>query len=72
MAHLELTDEEREALPNFLRRSIDADPFLLAPRLRPLKSVQPKLDPRPEAEVVPSVAGRYPVPTTKRKRRPSQ
>ncbi len=48
---LDLTDDEARVLAKHLRRTIDDDPFPLAPRLDPLKAVLAKLDPpalRPE------------------------
>jgi hypothetical protein len=48
---LDLTDEEAEALVHHLRQTLDYDPYPLAPRLDPLKSILAKLDPpapRPE------------------------
>jgi len=48
-----LTREEREAVAQLLRRTISADPFPLAPRLKPLKSALAKLDPQPEPAVEP-------------------
>ena len=47
-----LTDEERDAVAHALRQHIAADPFPLAPRLRPLKAalakLEPPVTPRPE------------------------
>jgi hypothetical protein len=39
-----LIPEEREAVAQLLRRTISADPFPLAPRLKPLKSALAELD----------------------------
>jgi hypothetical protein len=72
MAQLDLSDEEREALTHHLREHISESWYPFAPALQPLKSVLAKLNPQPEPEVVQSVADRYPVPASKRKRRTSQ
>jgi hypothetical protein len=72
MAHLDLSDEEREALTRHLREHISESRYPFAPALRLLKSVLATLNPQPEPMVVQSVADRYPVPATKRKRRTSQ
>jgi hypothetical protein len=72
MAHLELSNEERDVLAEHLREHIAQTRYPLAPTIRPLKSILAKLDPQPAPEVVPSVAARYPVPASKRKRRASQ
>jgi hypothetical protein len=55
MAQENLTEEERAAVAQALRRMIDADRFPLAPRLRPLKSALAKLDPpdMPPSEPLP-------------------
>jgi hypothetical protein len=48
---LDLSDDEAQALTLHLRQVIDADPYPLAPRLAPLRSILDKLDPpapRPE------------------------
>jgi len=44
---LDLTDEERGALVQILRRALDYDPFPHAPRLDPLKAILEKLEPQP-------------------------
>jgi hypothetical protein len=48
-----LTPEEREAVAQLLRRTINAGRFPLSPRLKPLKSALAKLDPQPEPAVEP-------------------
>lgn len=42
---LDLTDDEAAALKKHLRRTIEDDPYPLAPRLDPLKAILTKLDP---------------------------
>jgi hypothetical protein len=68
---LDLSGDEAWCLATFLRRSIDADRFPLAPRLRPLKAILAKLDPRPSREPAPSVARHYSVASSvmRKKRR---
>jgi hypothetical protein len=43
--NLELTDDKERALVQFLRRTLDFDPFPLAPRLDPLRAILAKLEP---------------------------
>ncbi len=51
---LDLTDDEERSLIALLRRTIDHDPFPLAPRLDPLKAILAKLDPpKPRPELPP-------------------
>ncbi len=64
MKQLELSDEEHEALMSFLRRSIEADPYPLAPRLRPLKAILARLDPQPPATEPFPAPKRYPIPSS--------
>jgi hypothetical protein len=45
MPNDDLTDEERSAVANLLRRTIREDKFPMSPRLAPLKSALAKLDP---------------------------
>jgi hypothetical protein len=42
---LDFTDEEHEALTQYLREKLDAEKFRYSPRLGPIKSVLAKLDP---------------------------
>jgi hypothetical protein len=42
---LELSDDEAAALTRHLRQALDYDPYPLAPRIDPLKSVLAKLKP---------------------------
>jgi hypothetical protein len=44
---IDLTDDERRALVQLLHRTIDFDPYPLAPRLAPLQAILDKLDPPP-------------------------
>ena len=47
---LDFTDEEHEALTQYLREKLDAEKFRYSPRLGPIKSVLAKLDPpKPKA-----------------------
>lgn len=55
---LDLTDDEKRALIVLLRRTIDYDPFPLAPRLAPLKAILAKLDPPKPALPLPPPLGR--------------
>jgi hypothetical protein len=63
---LDLSDEEASCLATFIRRSIDADAFPLAPRLLPLSA---KLDPQPKAEPVPPAKPHVPSTAMRKKRR---
>ena len=54
MSEPNLTPEERTALAQLLRRTIDADRVPLLPRLKPLKSALAKLDPPQSAEPYPA------------------
>jgi hypothetical protein len=57
---LDLTDDEARALTKHLRQAIDYDPYPLALRLDPLKSVLAKLDPpKPKPEPFAAVEARY-------------
>ena len=47
MAELNLTPDERAALTKLVRDMIAADPYPLSPRIRRLKSLLAKLDPKP-------------------------
>jgi hypothetical protein len=42
---LDLTDDETQALVKRLKRAIDNDPYLLSPRLAPLKTILAKVRP---------------------------
>ncbi len=50
---LTLTEDEERALIALLKRTIDYDPFPLAPRLDPLKAILAKLDPPPPRTELP-------------------
>ncbi len=47
-----LADAERDALARFIRSAIDAERYLLSPRLAPLKAILAKLDPKPQVQPV--------------------
>ncbi len=47
-----LSDAERDALARFIRSAIDAERYLLSPRLAPLKAILAKLDPKPQVQPV--------------------
>lgn len=50
----DLTDDEARALVQLLHRTLDFDPYPLAPRLDPLKSILAKLEPpAPKPEPLP-------------------
>jgi hypothetical protein len=65
---LDLSEAEAADLVQLLRRTINDDPYLLSPRLAPLKAILAKLDPPPQrpsgsapplqAHDAPSTAGR--------------
>ncbi|MGA8760018.1 MAG: hypothetical protein WB611_27605, partial [Stellaceae bacterium] len=44
-----LTDEDRADLARFLREAIEADRFPFSPRVKQLKALLAKIDPRPLA-----------------------
>ena len=51
---LDLTDDETRAIAQLLRRTLDFDPYPLAPRLDPLKAILAKLEPpAPKPEPLP-------------------
>jgi hypothetical protein len=50
MTHLELTDDQTEALTRELPQIIDNDRFFLSPRIRVLKGIVGKLRPEPAQE----------------------
>jgi len=66
---LDLTDEERDALTAFLRAGVAADKFPLSPRLKPLKAVLAKLDPKQPQSKPPPLTGGPAVAIRSKKRR---
>lgn len=67
---LDLTDDEAGALAKHLRRTLDDDPFPLAPRLDPLKAILAKLEPPvPQPEPLRSLPPAGPSPRHGRYRR---
>jgi hypothetical protein len=70
--HLDLSDDEAACLKAHLREVVDYDRFPLSPKIRTLKAILAKLNPKPDPEdpeVVPSTADRYSPPVRKRKPR---
>ena len=59
-----LTGEEKLALVALVRRTIDADPYPLSPRIRELRGILAKLEPAKQA--------RPPLPPLKRYEPPSK
>jgi hypothetical protein len=53
MTHLELTDEQTEALIQGLCKLIDGDRYPLSPRIVALKEILGQLRPEPEREPLP-------------------
>jgi hypothetical protein len=51
--HLELTDEQTEALIRELSHTIDGDRYPLSPRIVALKEILGQLRPEPEREPLP-------------------
>ena len=51
--HLDLTDEEIDALVGLLSRTIDDDRYPLSPRIQLLKSILAKIRPEPVREPLP-------------------
>ena len=51
---LDLTDDEKVALAALIKRTIEDDRYPLSPRLRPLKGILAKLEPRAAAEPYPA------------------
>jgi hypothetical protein len=51
--HLELTDEQTEALIRELSKIIDGDRYPLSPRIAALKEILGQLRPEPEREPLP-------------------
>ena len=58
MAVFDLTDDEAQMLIRLVRRAIDDDRYLMAPRLDPLKALFAKLDPPKPAAPLPPPLGR--------------
>jgi hypothetical protein len=69
MPPFELTDDERAELVRALRAVIAADRFPLSPRLRTLRTILDKLDPRPEPLPAPKPPGERSMAMTKKRRR---
>ena len=66
---LDLSDDEKHALAEFLRRAIDENRYPLSPRLAPLKAILAKLDPpEPQPELPPPLKA-YDAPRVGRRRR---
>ena len=53
MTHLDLSDDETDALAKLLSRTIDGDHYPLSPRICPLKAILAKLRPQPIREPPP-------------------
>jgi hypothetical protein len=53
MQHLDLSDEDADALTQHLKRAIDSDRYPLSPRVAPLKAILAKLRPEPIREPLP-------------------
>jgi hypothetical protein len=53
MPTIDFTEDERVAVAAFLRDSIAADPYPLAPRWRPIRSALEKIDPSPARQPLP-------------------
>jgi hypothetical protein len=68
MQHVDLSDEEADALAQHLQRAIDGDRYPLSPRLAPLKAILAKLRPEPVREPLPPLK-RYEPPRAGRSRR---
>jgi hypothetical protein len=66
--HLELTDEQTEALIRELSQIIDGDRYPLSPRIKVLKEILGMLRPEPAREPLPPVR-QYAPPTGGRYRR---
>jgi hypothetical protein len=69
MPPVDLTDAEHAELVRILRAAIAADRFPLAPRLRTLRAILDKLDPRPEPLPPPKPPGERSVAMGKKRRR---
>jgi hypothetical protein len=69
MPPVDLTDAEHAELVRFLRAAIEADRFPLAPRLRTLRAILDKLDPRPEPLPPPKPPGERSMAMTRKRRR---
>ena len=69
--HLDLTDEEREALIRHLRDAIDGDRYFMSPRVKLLQAILDKLvPPAPKPAPPPEPRGRMVPPrATARQRR---
>jgi hypothetical protein len=69
MPLFDLTDVEHAELVRILRAAIAADRFPLAPRLRTLRAILDKLDPRPEPLPPPKRPGERSMAMAKKRRR---
>jgi len=67
--HLELTNEQTEALIRELSRTIDGDRYPLSPRIVTLKEILGKLQPEPERRAPPPPLRNYEPPRMGRYRR---
>jgi hypothetical protein len=66
---LDLADDEKDALAELLRRTIDEDRFPMSPRLAPLKAILSKIE-RPELRPdLPPPLKAHDAPRATRKRR---
>jgi hypothetical protein len=69
MTHLDLTQDEDEALATALRRIITDDRYPLSPRVLTLKAILAKLRPEPAREPLPPLKHYEPPRIGARKRR---
>ena len=69
MAHLELTDEQTDALIGELSQIIDGDRYPLSPRIKVLRDVLEMLRPAPARETLPPPRGYEPPSKGRYKRR---
>jgi hypothetical protein len=54
--NIELSDEQRDALAQYLRDKLDDEKFRLSPKLKPIKEVLAMLKPaKPSAETPPAL-----------------
>jgi hypothetical protein len=51
--NLDLSDDEKRALADLLRRTIDADRYPLSPRIVTLKAILDRIEPPPIREPLP-------------------
>jgi len=67
--HLDLCDEETEALARLLRHAIDDDRYPLSPRVQRWKTILDKIEPPPAREPFPPPIKRYEPPSKGRYKR---